>query len=523
MTEVAKSENSPRIGAFVLETLTLGMYGEPRHTLREYVQNAFDAIQAATRLGYLKGKGIVQISLSDNAIAIKDNGIGVSAKAAWDTLTAIGASKKQRQKEAGFRGIGRLAGMAYCSKLIFRTSYPGEREVSRIEFDCEKIIKAIGPDATGESELVTLLADAVQAVDGGTTSPDDHFFEVILEGLEEAPDQLKDYDSISAYLAETVPVDYDWARATEIRQGYEGFFGKPMETLELQIFHNGAATNVAKKYGDEYEIRGGTASIAKIEVISDDQNGWWGWVGILDAPAAVTDWSVRGIRLRLRNIQVGGPETVEKLFSEVKPSYGRLSAYFVGEIFLAPDRLIPNARRDGFEEDRAWAQTKSSLIDLVCAPMAAEAYARSRRRQTELGKLLEDVADAVDSAAKVREKANYDHVVDLMARAKRLRRKIISAQREVEDIDEAEAEEPEGASAEPSKASRLAIAAKDVRDIEDMAKALLGKAVESASGLDNLRKRIRSEAKDEILDIVKHFVDIDTFHAIKSKVNAEFI
>jgi hypothetical protein len=39
----------PHIGAFVLETLTLGMYGEPRHTLREYVQNSFDAIRAAQR------------------------------------------------------------------------------------------------------------------------------------------------------------------------------------------------------------------------------------------------------------------------------------------------------------------------------------------------------------------------------------------------------------------------------------------------------------------------------------------
>ena len=33
--EARASMPVPHIGAFVLETLTLGMYGEPRHTLRE--------------------------------------------------------------------------------------------------------------------------------------------------------------------------------------------------------------------------------------------------------------------------------------------------------------------------------------------------------------------------------------------------------------------------------------------------------------------------------------------------------
>jgi hypothetical protein len=50
----------PHIGAFVLETLTLDMYGEPRHTLREYVQNSYDAIRAAQRTRFLKGRAVVR-------------------------------------------------------------------------------------------------------------------------------------------------------------------------------------------------------------------------------------------------------------------------------------------------------------------------------------------------------------------------------------------------------------------------------------------------------------------------------
>jgi hypothetical protein len=69
MAETAKDpprqrQRNPHIGAFVLETLTVGMYGEPRHTLREYVQNSFDSIRSAQRTKYLAGRGRVDINIA---------------------------------------------------------------------------------------------------------------------------------------------------------------------------------------------------------------------------------------------------------------------------------------------------------------------------------------------------------------------------------------------------------------------------------------------------------------------------
>ena len=63
VAETSTVHLTPHIGAFVLETLTLGMYGEPRHTLREYVQNSFDSIRAAQRTRFLQGRGRVIITL----------------------------------------------------------------------------------------------------------------------------------------------------------------------------------------------------------------------------------------------------------------------------------------------------------------------------------------------------------------------------------------------------------------------------------------------------------------------------
>jgi hypothetical protein len=117
-------QQQPHIGAFVLETLTLGMYGEPRHTLREYVQNSYDAIRSAQRTKFLTGRGVVRVTVTEDAITILDNGLGVASAQARNTLTSIGASKKDRDRDAGFRGIGRLAGMAYCDELNRTNSEP---------------------------------------------------------------------------------------------------------------------------------------------------------------------------------------------------------------------------------------------------------------------------------------------------------------------------------------------------------------------------------------------------------------
>jgi molecular chaperone HtpG len=194
----------PHIGSFVLETLTLGMYGDPKHTLREYVQNAFDSIRAARRTKLVKESGRVAISFEPDSIKIIDDGLGIPSGQAWATLTSIGASKKERQRDAGFRGIGRLAGMAYCKCLTFRTRFSGESVVSSVSFDCVLLMAAMGADEGGDVELSSLLASAVTSdIEAATPHDSDHFFEVQLSGLDNTPETLKDVEEVKSYLSET--------------------------------------------------------------------------------------------------------------------------------------------------------------------------------------------------------------------------------------------------------------------------------------------------------------------------------
>ena len=68
----------PYFGGFILETLTVGMYGEARNAIREYVQNGFDSIQRAKEIGVLAAdEGHIQVTMAADkkSLTIRDDGL----------------------------------------------------------------------------------------------------------------------------------------------------------------------------------------------------------------------------------------------------------------------------------------------------------------------------------------------------------------------------------------------------------------------------------------------------------------
>ncbi|MEA2077309.1 MAG: ATP-binding protein, partial [Candidatus Marinimicrobia bacterium] len=109
------------IGKNIIEILTTGMYDNPLVIYREYVQNSVDAINQALSLELFQDVREGEINITVNPekkyIEFYDNATGIPAKSSWNLLTSIADSTKDRNKHLGFRGIGRLAGLAYCEKL----------------------------------------------------------------------------------------------------------------------------------------------------------------------------------------------------------------------------------------------------------------------------------------------------------------------------------------------------------------------------------------------------------------------
>ncbi len=177
---------TPKVGAFVLETLTTGMYVNPLDAIREYIQNASDAIISAERFKMLKhNAGLVTVSLDPGAktLTVRDNGTGIPSSDAIGKLLNIGMSGKVYGQEAGFRGIGRLAGIAYCNRLEFRTTFAHEDETTIITFDCAGIRQSIRPSMKEVEELTDVL-EKHTTQDLGEAKKDDHFFEVKMEGID---------------------------------------------------------------------------------------------------------------------------------------------------------------------------------------------------------------------------------------------------------------------------------------------------------------------------------------------------
>jgi hypothetical protein len=110
-------------------------------------------------------------------------------------------------------------------------------------------------------------------------------------------------------------------------------------------------------------------------------------------PGTMKDQDSRGIRVRVRNIQIDDTKIIRDIFavshieSKSRSSYARFADWYVGEIFLDPKAAIPNARRDGFEENQMWHSIRNELDRLVATHFGKMAYRTSNKDQLSLERL----------------------------------------------------------------------------------------------------------------------------------------
>ena len=137
------------VGKNILDNLTTGMYSDSKVIYREYIQNACDQIDKAIKYGLLqKNEGLVDIYIDRKKryISITDNATGVKEDSFVSDLGDIANSNKQRGEDKGFRGIGRLCGLAYCKTLKFCASYFGETVKSVMVCNAKKMREMLAED-----------------------------------------------------------------------------------------------------------------------------------------------------------------------------------------------------------------------------------------------------------------------------------------------------------------------------------------------------------------------------------------
>ena len=344
-------------GANIIENLTTGMYQDSRVIFREYIQNGTDSIDQAVADGILQqNEGKIEIWLkpqSNRTVVVRDNGTGISSVNFRKILCGIGNSEKQIGKNRGFRGIGRLCGLAYCKELIFQTKAKGEKTVSVMRFNAEEMRALITDHNKGNKKEAEAVLKQVGKFEKSESEDevDEHYFQVTLKNVNDENTDLLDDRAIKEYLSFVAPIPYlaTFPLRKKIKD-YARRKGQKIEEYKIKLDGEELFKGYTEKIkGKNDTITGEVFDIAFKDFVDESGNLLaWLWVGISKFEGALPKInSMRSIRLRKHNIQIGNADTLQKFFIE-----DRGHSYFVGEIFAVTDNLIPNSQRDYFNENQ---------------------------------------------------------------------------------------------------------------------------------------------------------------------------
>ncbi len=366
-----------QLGVHLLETITLGMYSEPLHCVREYIQNAFDSIRAARRQGLLgpeEGRVDITVDPHTKSLQISDDGTGLSPEEAAVRLVDVGFSDKAYSASAaaanaGFRGIGRMAGISYCGRLIFETSDGGGR-VFTVTFDAQAINCLTRP-----GQAPTTVADAIDSNCTFEELPSDSKTRFLRVSLEQVTNPtLLDVDALASYLEQTAPVSQDpttWKFQEKIRSFAENA-GHPdsLDAVSIRIRGADGATlrAIHRPFKDSFNTKDGRGKAPRRVNVTDvvalprngDYEGWWGWLALHSRRGALADVPFAGLRIRMHNIAVGD----ETLLQALWPS-PQLALWCFGEVHAVNSALVPNSQRDNFEPSDAFDRLREQIADEV--------------------------------------------------------------------------------------------------------------------------------------------------------------
>ena len=366
----------PVLGGELLRLITGGMYDDPLVLYREYVQNAADAIAAEG-----PSAGCVQITIDplNSQITILDDGTGMSPGEAARRLIDVGRSPKDRSIDRGFRGIGRLSGLAFAEEVHFTTRTCGASPPTRVSWNARFL-----------RELDLACVDAETAIQESTTTSQvscgewpERFFQVTIDRISRhAASTLLNKEAVRGYLAEVCPVPMaaSFPLSAEVGKFLTGY----SDHLVLDIRINDDSQRIERPFQGAIPLTedvGAPFETLETRIIPRVEG---------EDPAAVL-WlahtpyagsiprrlGIRGLRARVGNMQIGTDRIFEHLFQEP-----RFNGWCVGEVHILDTRVVPNGRRDYFESGPHLRNLENHI-----GAIAHEISSRCRRASSQRNKV----------------------------------------------------------------------------------------------------------------------------------------
>lgn len=377
----AKSDIHPssfKAGMFLLETLTAGMYNDPLSIYREYIQNAVDSLDLCTNTKSTNGLNVeINLDPHDQSIVIRDNGVGIPGNIAENILSSIGSSNKTGTGARGFRGIGRLGGVAFSDKAIFRTKASKDSFESVQKWDCKRLRELLSDPLKTSLSLNEVYSDVTRFERVNSKKPGDSYFEVKLEGVSSFRNLILDITKVREYLSQVAPVSFNpdlFSYHNEI----DTYLDENLNRYgKYNIILNGDP--VFKPYQDKVRLtKKGYDQIDRVKCFDININEIpvaYCWVGErreLSGGITKGDHS-SGIRVRTGNILLGDAHLLDRCFREA-----RFNSYSIGEIHIVSPDLIPNSRRDDFVDNEMKTLFFDAIEKRIGRPLSKEIRRRSR-------------------------------------------------------------------------------------------------------------------------------------------------
>lgn len=256
---VPTSSNEELVFAPAILILSQDLYPRKLEIVREYVQNASDAIDAFAPVADIvkdSSEPFIKISIQGKSLIIFDTGIGMDAVDV-SKLRRIAYSEKKAGEEAGYKGIGKLAGIAVAEKLkISSTSY-GDPKLHYFEFRAKEMREEINNNKRkGIIEPASEVIHRHTTLESTDTEITSHFTMVELRGISDSCPELLDSNELKEYIGEIAPVDFapdfKWGvrLSQRLRQSVPDYSPKTVYLTK----QNGDRARVYKPYVDSMMI-----------------------------------------------------------------------------------------------------------------------------------------------------------------------------------------------------------------------------------------------------------------------------
>ena len=409
-----------KVGKSVLETITVALYENPIILFREYVQNSLDAYNIATEDEGKKSIKNFHVSIDideqSKKIVIKDIGYGIETYELFQyKMLSIGGSDKglDRTKYIGFRGIGRISGLAFCERLIFRNKVKDSNKIHECVWEGKKYRNLLSDENT-EDNLESIIEKIVtnEEKDASNKIIKEHFFEVILENYTDEIKEILDDKNFKEKLIRMLPLKYEkrFKGAKKILSKYNAFMNESLERFMIPVKYN--SEDLSKKYDDNY-ILGSDIVFWEIRDKKKKDGSKGDKIGILwftfdKHLKSIHKDEYYGILTRSKNMLMGTNDTFAQVADNNKEyittfrEMAQTLRGICGELLINSQNLRDNSRRDWFLPD-PYSIYLNNVITEFIRRLHNYRYCASRYFRDNPLKKKEDLKEALDELVNIKD------------------------------------------------------------------------------------------------------------------------